>query len=539
MSLFESLTDTTIATSAEENASTQLIRDLLKVGALDACTAKRNTFSAFSLLSTARDLCKQIHTLAQEVDDSDDLDDSGAYEKYTKAIEPLEQLLFKIVDWVAQESDQFLNKADTIEEAIECIAVWEKARMDLWELKTSEAAEMDLQAIKSASPSSDTDLQTHDDRCLISALCEDISTNTTFNGPELSSVERRLSPLPALLAVQLKTEAVKCTMVVQGAVFLTDNATDSDTKTLLRVNRKIWEKAVALFKDLSTHLTTDTPQLLAIQAAYDEFLEFLKLKLDVEIPTEYLDIRRTVRKVKRPYHARTLALEAQCRKLVGHFSKTKKPSDLPALEDALKAAVAALNAAAQAMDTVSLLTFADTDIEGTTAATAFATAEGKVQICYNSYSLGDWTAEAAGMIAALEQDKKRVLQMKERFGKSNTTSFADADQITLQIKKPTDAAPCHCTDTTHKLATLNSVVWHAISEEGAATINEWHLEQGTPRQRVDFHRQASDFEAGGPLFLVRTPGGAPAIHGPPGGAPGDAKAGGMGGLTGSPRGPRT
>ncbi|KZP02938.1 hypothetical protein FIBSPDRAFT_1055553 [Athelia psychrophila] len=359
MSLFESLTDTTIATSAEENASTQLIRDLLKIGALDACTAKRNTFSAFSLLSTARELCKQIHTLAKEVDDSDDLDDSGAYEKYTKAIEPLEQLLFKIVDWVAQESDQFLNKADTIEEAIECIAVWEKARMDLWELKYSEAAEMDLQAIKLASASSDADLQTHDDRCLISALCEEISTNPIFNGPELSSVERRLSPLPALLAVQLKTEAgtlpsklstttkeasliaasmtlaVKCAMIVQGAVFLTENATDSDTKTLLRVNRKIWEKAVALFKDLSTHLTTDTPQLLAIQVAYDEFLEFLNFKLDVEIPTEYLDIRRTVRKVKRPYHARTLALETQCRKLVGHFSKTKKPSDLPALEESV------------------------------------------------------------------------------------------------------------------------------------------------------------------------------------------------------------
>ncbi|KZP34088.1 hypothetical protein FIBSPDRAFT_1035939 [Athelia psychrophila] len=186
------------------------------------------------------------------------------------------------------------------------------------------------------------------------------------------------------------------------------------------------------------------------------------------------------------------------------------------------------------MDTVSLLTFAETDIEGTAAAMAFASAEGKVQICYNSYSLGDWTTEAAGMIAALEQDKKRVLQMKERFGKSNTTSFADADQITLTIQKPTDTAPS---------ATLNSVMWHAISEEGAATINEWHLEQGTPRQRVDFHRQASDFEAGGPLFLVRTPGGAPAIHGRPGGAPGNSKAGGtgdaLGGLTGSPRGPPT
>ncbi|KZP34063.1 hypothetical protein FIBSPDRAFT_211070 [Athelia psychrophila] len=206
MSLFESLTNTTIPESTEENASTQLIRNLLKVGALDACRAKRNTFSAFSLLSTARDLYKQIHTLAQEVDDSDDLDDSGAYEKYTRAIAPLQQLLFKIVDWVAQESGQFLNNTRSIQEAVECIGIWEKARTDLWKLKT-EAEETHLQVIKSASPSSDAYLQTHDDRCLISALCKEISTNMSFNGPKLSSAERKLSPLPALLVVQLKTEA--------------------------------------------------------------------------------------------------------------------------------------------------------------------------------------------------------------------------------------------------------------------------------------------------------------------------------------------
>ncbi|KZP34057.1 hypothetical protein FIBSPDRAFT_924368 [Athelia psychrophila] len=530
MSLFESLTNTTIPESTEENASTQLIRNLLKVGALDACRAKRNTFSAFSLLSTARDLCKQIHTLAQEVDDSDDLDDWTAYEKYTKAIAPLQQyarfraslqqtLLFKIVDWVAQESGQFLNNTRSIQEAVECIGIWEKARTDLLKLKAVEAAETHLQAIKSASPSSDADLQTHDDRCLISALCKEISTNTTFHGPKLSSMahgnsrERKLSPLPALLAMQLKTEAVKCAMIVQGAVYLTDNATEPNTKTLLRVNRKIWEKAVALFKDLSTHLTTDTPKLRAIQTAYDEFVEFLNFKLDVEIPTEYLDIRRAVRRVKGPYHARTLALEAQCRKLVAHFSKTKQPSDLSALEDALEAAVAALDAAAQAMNTVSLIGFADADIEGTAAATAFTTAQGKVETCFKSYKLGDWTKEAAYMTTALAQDKMLALQMKESFGKNSTRT-----RLLCKSRSQLTRLP-YLANTTHKLATLNSVVWRAIFEEGADTINEWHLEQGTPRQRVDFHEQASDFEAGGPLFLVRTPGGAPAIHGPPGGAP--------------------
>lgn len=62
------------------------------------------------------------------------------------------------------------------------------------------------------------------------------------------------------------------------------------------------------------------------------------------------------------------------------------------------------------------------------------------------------------------------------------------------------------------------MVWRAISQEGAATIKEWHLEGGSPRQRVDFHKSASEF-TGKPLFLVHTPGGAPAIKAPPAGAP--------------------
>ncbi|KZP34091.1 hypothetical protein FIBSPDRAFT_211668 [Athelia psychrophila] len=73
------------------------------------------------------------------------------------------------------------------------------------------------------------------------------------------------------------------------------------------------------------------------------------------------------------------------------------------------------------MDTVSLLTFAETDIEGTAAATAFTTAQGKVETCFKSYKLGDWTKEAAYMTTALAQDKKLALQMKESFGKNNVS----------------------------------------------------------------------------------------------------------------------
>ena len=54
---------------------------------------------------------------------------------------------------------------------------------------------------------------------------------------------------------------------------------------------------------------------------------------------------------------------------------------------ALEAAMVALQAAAEAMNVVSLITFADGDIIGTEAANAFMTAETQVKTCYNAYNV--------------------------------------------------------------------------------------------------------------------------------------------------------
>ncbi|KAF7971162.1 hypothetical protein HWV62_21986 [Athelia sp. TMB] len=528
MSLFASLTD--VAIDDHVNAATQLIQDLLKVSAFDACAAKRNTFSMFGLLSIARDLCKEIHILAKKVDDAQELDDWDAYDKYTAAIDPLEQLLFKIVDWVAKESNLFLNKTTTVADAIEFINTWEKARVDLSELRVIESTE--LQTIKPASAFPNAaELQKHDDRCLISALCDEIS-GTIFEGPALTSSldlsstsEKSLSVPPTTLISQLKqlngtipskfsvetnepstTLTVKCTMIVQGVIYLTESATEPDTKAALG-DRTIWTKACAMFSKLSDHLSDSvTTTLVETQDLYDDFLKFLQ-NLVVEIPSEYLDIRRSVKNVKRPYHARTLALASQCRKLVGHFSAQKKPADLPALSDALKAAMAALEAAA---DVMSLITFADSDIEVTPAAEAFSIAEAKVETCYNAYNiamqLGNWTAEAANMATALNRDKALVTQMKDRFAiSSNASEPVNAPdlKVAVSVQKGSDSPKTYDVD---KTATLNELAWRALSGEGAATIHEWHLEQGqgAKREPISFHKQASDITAGCTLYLVHT-----------------------------------
>lgn len=112
MSLFKSLTDTSIATVnaeggeggegqiAAEIGATALIQSLLEVTAFDACTSKRNAFSTLSVISKARDLCKHIHTSIEAVDKSDSVD-WVAFEAYTTAIDPLEECARSVISRVS------------------------------------------------------------------------------------------------------------------------------------------------------------------------------------------------------------------------------------------------------------------------------------------------------------------------------------------------------------------------------------------------------------------------------------------------------
>ncbi|KZP02143.1 hypothetical protein FIBSPDRAFT_714814, partial [Athelia psychrophila] len=99
--------------------------------AFDACASKRNAFTTFSVISKARDLCKNIHTRIKVVDNSSPLDSWDAFVQYTAAIDPLEELLFKLVDWLEEEADKLLNETTAIRDAIRFVKTWEDSRTSL------------------------------------------------------------------------------------------------------------------------------------------------------------------------------------------------------------------------------------------------------------------------------------------------------------------------------------------------------------------------------------------------------------------------
>ncbi|KZP34099.1 hypothetical protein FIBSPDRAFT_943159 [Athelia psychrophila] len=517
MSLFKSLTNTSIVTNTtngdgtnapEKTAAaigaTALIQSLLEITAFDACTKKRNAFTTLSVISNARDLCKNIHTRIEAVDNSG-LGEWGAFKEYTAAIDPLEELLFKLVDWLEKESDKFLNEYTTIGETITFVNVWEENRT---ELKTCYSDSEALQTGASGTSLAYADLQKYDDRCLISALCEEIS-ETRFEGPKLLAKDAKAATPSATLIKQLAkvahgipakippsidqpsmTLAAKCAMIVQGALHLGDNATDHDTKIAFSASL-VWVKALSLLKNLSTHASKPAELVFdEIQKEYEEFLVFLQ-NMVAEIPAEYLDIKLSVKNIKRPYYARTVELAQQCHKLVKYFVKAKKSSDLlHSLEGALKAAIDALEATTSAMGILALLEYKDENPEGVAdAMDKFAEAEKRVKACFETYTM---TADASGlsakMKAALEKDKAKVTKMRERFAKTKK-----------QGKVP---------DSIDKEATFTAVLWSTLPAADAASITEWRLELGeSPNvKQISLHTQVKDIiDEVGALRFVKGP----------------------------------
>lgn len=73
------------------------------------------------------------------------------------------------------------------------------------------------------------------------------------------------------------TLAVQCVMIVQGALYLGDNASEPEAKAGLNT-LNVWEKALSLIKNLSQHLSSTDPTLDTLQTEYNAFLDLLKVR---------------------------------------------------------------------------------------------------------------------------------------------------------------------------------------------------------------------------------------------------------------------
>lgn len=83
-SLFVNLTEPT----AESYPATNVSKYLIELIGKDVCAFRRNTQVSYRVVEQARAISRTINELIKRVDENDDWD---AFDKYTQAIDPLEE----------------------------------------------------------------------------------------------------------------------------------------------------------------------------------------------------------------------------------------------------------------------------------------------------------------------------------------------------------------------------------------------------------------------------------------------------------------
>jgi hypothetical protein len=144
-----SLYDQLVGVPSVTYSVTDLIKYLIEVIGYDACALKRNTQTTYRLVNNASQIYKQINDLIKvvETEDGDTWDD---FDKYTGAIDPLEEyvldsssvpwlalnfpfasFLFKISTLIEKESRQWLVNNDSITDCLQSIYDWVDNRTKL------------------------------------------------------------------------------------------------------------------------------------------------------------------------------------------------------------------------------------------------------------------------------------------------------------------------------------------------------------------------------------------------------------------------
>ncbi|KAJ3554192.1 hypothetical protein NM688_g3235 [Phlebia brevispora] len=116
MSLFEALTDL----GPEQYPATETSKYLIRLLAGDVCTFRRNVQTSYHLVDQARIVCKDIDQLIRRFDEQEDVD---AFDRYSDAIGPLQELLLSLVEITERErAVAFLPPQDSLEQCTRFIA---------------------------------------------------------------------------------------------------------------------------------------------------------------------------------------------------------------------------------------------------------------------------------------------------------------------------------------------------------------------------------------------------------------------------------
>ncbi|KAI0048490.1 hypothetical protein FA95DRAFT_1041453 [Auriscalpium vulgare] len=423
-SLFINLTQT----AGQGYPVTELIKYLIEAIGHDVVTFQRNTQVSYRLVDRVRNICDKINDLIAKLEEEDSWDN---YDKFSEAIDPLEDLLFQLTTLSEDEASHYLADATALDNSIISANKWEANRKELREALEKLRTETKFTCLF---PDADEDEEKeeidsaakHDDNTFYAEVVQhikDFDIPPTARGAVpglITEVTTRFESLQTKLHAGeasdgLTVLTIKSAMILHGAMGVAGVANvDQEWKYHLW-SEAVWKAAEALLQRMVDLAEDDEDEYTEIDTEYKAFIELLRNTPGVELPESFNSLMKHASKTRRPYLAQALALVALCRSLAKEFDKSEKKTrkNVYSLEDAIEGTLTALQAGVDAVTQINLFNL--DDFETHAATSSYVDAKDKVKTAFTDFGLAtEWTAKEKTFAAAVKADKDRLTALNQK-----------------------------------------------------------------------------------------------------------------------------
>ncbi|KAI0263562.1 hypothetical protein BC834DRAFT_971253 [Gloeopeniophorella convolvens] len=320
--------------------ATETIKDLIGVVRRDVYSLRRNAQVSYLAVDRARDLANAIDGHIKKVEQSP-LEEWSSFEKYSRAIIPLEDLLLELFDNSEEEKALYLGDHSSITTIASSPEIWESNRNKLSECLRKLLTQSEFTYViddQSADARDQERLwaQAHDDKELFSELSSatkdrlsrisSLHQPTPSVGRSLDELQDRFTESPhTWYSSGFSVVAIKAGLLATGVLGLLQAAPPSNKSLDHFRSAAVWNGFSNVFQLLKAVPTgnTDTSR---VEDAYKALLGALQFQEDSGITTQkspgrdstpsvLLDIVKAAASIRPPYRGQAFALVTFCHQL--------------------------------------------------------------------------------------------------------------------------------------------------------------------------------------------------------------------------------
>lgn len=416
--------------------ATESIKQLIETIGRDVVRFRRNTQISYNFVDKARFSCQEINALIKDVDENDDWD---SYDKFTEAVDLLEELLLESTAVSQDEVQRFFGGDRDVDACIASASNWESNREKLRNFLNSVRAQSDIGQLLRKEPEDEAepdDEETeiveagkHDDASFLLELYQSIKSHRFRERAEgsvpqlIELVNDRLADLYTLAQSEVLDDnlaifAIKAAMLVSGIMDISVDTSANKDRTHHLKRERVWHEIHGLlnyFYDITEETDVAIP-VSDIEARFDAFLLILQTIPQAPLPPTYTQLMKQAGKIRRPYHAQALALIALCRFLARHYENLTEEehtaTTVEPFEDTCKETLSALQVAVASEPTLRGFNF-DAPENGHVFS-AFDRARTRIRECFQHFGLMSYWAQYERIFEqAVQKDRSRTAQLND------------------------------------------------------------------------------------------------------------------------------